>query len=115
MTQLYYFGCWSDKGHYLHDQHGQIAPHTIGISLPLSYALDGAFCPLSTEPEGAWQFSQVGPWYIASCWDFKIDSRPGSHSTFIGRYSPEIQSHGDLLRLSLIHISEPTRLLSISY
>jgi hypothetical protein len=98
VPELYYFGCWSDKGHHLNNVNGQIRPHTVGISNALGIALDTAFCPPDGTPEGQWQFSQVGPWLIMSCWDNAIDQRPGSHSTFIGRYCEgQIENHRDLM------------------
>lgn len=81
---LFYFGCEnSSVGHFLWSQEWR--PGLRGTFNPgaLFSALDGAFCPPDQIPEGIFKKSVVQPWTIVSWWDRSVDSRPGSHSTFI--------------------------------
>lgn len=83
MKRLYYLGCRTgDKGHFLWTRQWSGAGWGIPeMSDQLRGALDGVFCPAI---EGVAMRSNVGPWRIVSWIDRSVDSRPGSHSTFVG-------------------------------
>lgn len=94
-----YFGCWGNQpGHDLRTPDG--ARHS---RLPFGYppkldgiAVDMGFTPgvldiskrprdPGTIPNGAAALHHVSEWTVLSFWDNSIDTRPGSHSTFISR------------------------------
>lgn len=87
-----YFGCWGDQpGHDLRSSDG--LRHS---RLPFGYpaklegrALDGGFTPpvsMTTRiPNGLAVLHHASEWTVLSFWDNSIDSRPGSHSTFVSR------------------------------
>lgn len=84
---LFYFGCLHQSGHYLFEPPGVSVRGYTEIkcmSQALRRSLDTAFCPPETWQPGIWLESMVPPWRIVSWWDRSVDSRPGSHSTFIG-------------------------------
>ncbi len=80
--KLLYFGCIGGKEHYLWPQFETIK--IPGINSHLLQSLDGTFTPGNTNTQGLYQVSIVPPVMIVSWHDYSVDSRPGSHSTFIG-------------------------------
>lgn len=78
---VYYFGCSATQiGHYLWDtEWNKIYGHPLPRNL--ERGIDGTFVPAGA----GWQSSRVGPWWIISCIDNTVDTRPGSHSTFVGK------------------------------
>lgn len=85
MSEVYYFGCLREAGHYLWINEGYHAYdyRKYGLTDRLVYALDGAFCPFRIEYQ-RWLCSIVPPWTIVSWWDSSQDTRPQSVSAFIG-------------------------------
>ena len=85
MSTILYFGCIKESGHYLWNEGlvHEYRAEALGISRSLERSLDGLFCP----PEGSHYYeymcSHVPPWRIISWWDCSVDTRPGSHSTFL--------------------------------
>lgn len=77
-----YFGCWNDVGHLLYDQHGQYVRREV-LDLLVAIGIDGAFRPTTCKEHGAGQFTWLGNITILSIHDYSVDSRPGSHSTFV--------------------------------
>lgn len=78
--EAYFFGCWSEKGHYLYDEHAR----TVSDRLPWFEAgLDGSFQP---RPE-QWGSSRLwwteGPWTVFAFWDRTVDGRPSSCAAFV--------------------------------
>ena len=45
--------------------------------------IDTRFCPDKSQKNGTYKHTQVDGWSIVAFWDNTIDSRPGSHSTFV--------------------------------
>lgn len=81
---VYYFGCEpSYAGHRLWDREWYDANWFRNTVVPrkLLDAIDGTFVP---DGPG-WQSSRVGPWWIISTIDNTVDTRPRSHSTFVGK------------------------------
>lgn len=88
--QLFYFGCMGQVGHGLYASvNGHVqscSTYTPPGGLPASLArgLDGTFVPPQKWGCGSYLESSVPPWRIISWHDNSVDTRPGSHSTFIG-------------------------------
>lgn len=47
--------------------------------------IDTGFCPKPQWILGPVRITHVDDWIIVSWWDNSVDSRPGSHSTFLGQ------------------------------
>lgn len=89
--KLYYFGCWGSVGHYLRDCQAR----TIGDSVVPFAHLDGVHCPGATLIRGRWEtplgaqdqghaaLLHAHGWIVLGIWDRTLDSRYGSHSTFL--------------------------------
>ena len=88
MKKLYYFGPIGKAGHYLwKTQDGQDSYYSnkdIPKSILGDGKLDGGFCPKIDVVNGEVKITQLDGWTIFSWWDRSVDSRPGSHSTFVG-------------------------------
>ncbi len=91
MNELYYFGCIRQVGHFLFqsDNGRAVACHYAPRPFANRFGyngerLDGMFCPPATWGTQVWMESNVGKWRIISWCDNSVDSRTGSHSTFIG-------------------------------
>ena len=59
-------------------------------------SLDGAFVP-HNQPEGVYKRSYVWPYTILSWVDYSVDSRPGSHSTFLFANYKTDEAFSDIL------------------
>jgi hypothetical protein len=46
---LYFFGCWREAGHFLHDKNGR-SQHDVLETNPWGYTLDGSLCPNYIAP-----------------------------------------------------------------
>jgi hypothetical protein len=90
----FYFGCHKEAGHYWWEGHGRWGE--VGRALVRSHGrapnslvscIDGLFCPPDNVPEGVANLAVLNldhyPVTILSFWDRTVDSRPGSHSTFV--------------------------------
>lgn len=81
--QIFYFGCIDRSGHALFGpgetpvRYGQLDRDFGSVG-----RLDGTFCPTEIGG-GKFTISTRPPWTIISWWDNSVDTRPGSHSTFI--------------------------------
>jgi hypothetical protein len=76
----YYFGCVGQAGHFLHDtrlRHIWPEPTT-----PFGY-LDGTLTPTATTTARLAALHHKDGWTALSMHDYSVDSRPGSHSTFV--------------------------------
>lgn len=77
----FYFGCVNIVGHHLWDHK---LNHYSGTECPFKpEELDIPFCPPENTLQGIAKISYAKGWTILSYWDNSIDSRPGSHSTFL--------------------------------
>lgn len=98
-SDIYYFGCWMESGHYLWRAEGRSARHGEDRVLPWPQ-LDGTLPPADRRPvrkEGSYPevereapqghaaLHHKGGWTAISFWDRSVDSRPGSSSTFFIR------------------------------
>lgn len=80
---MFYYGCHRDLGHYMWHENGEEVPWRRATLLqPWAERIDGGLCPGSVV-NGVARFTQEHGWSALSWWDNSIDSRPGSHSTFI--------------------------------
>lgn len=88
MPQMYYFGCWKDVGHYLHIMTGsRIGMYAVPEDFPCPFAaLDcGVLPPRLPQVEGRATLVHLNGWTLLSFWDYSIDTRAGSCSTFVLR------------------------------
>lgn len=82
MGGMFYFGCWNDIGHYLHDRHG-VSVRSAGPFDP-SKNIDGIFVPMSTkEDERLLNLAHTNGWTVLAMWDRSVDARPGSNAAFL--------------------------------
>ncbi len=90
----YYFGCWDNTGHHMHDIHGKTVYHQ--RELPPSFPWDINFCDSGLLTNGKKPDIYNGKvywvsggretfWYAFVWWDNSVDRRPGSNS---GIYVP---------------------------
>lgn len=87
MKQIFYFGCMGQAGHYLFGPEGMGRVYP-GKEFSTCFGEDGRkldtpFCPPMDWPAGKFVVMTKTIWTIVSWWDYSVDSRPGSHSTFI--------------------------------
>lgn len=101
MKTVFYFGCLDRHGHYLWSDEGlqQTGPVPY-MSQTFRISLDGAFCPPEGWSEGLYKPSIVPPWRIISWWDRSVDTRPGSHSTFVFLQPDAGVSESELLAMA---------------
>ncbi len=115
---LYYFGCRTgEAGHYLFDENFRtLRGSNNPFSSSLSSALDGAFVPdIRFGHPPVVLGSRVGAWTIASWVDNSVDTRPGSHSTFIGRgYSTASQLMEDARRRFPAVFTRPRQVVPVA-
>lgn len=105
-VRVFYFGCWDQPGHHLwyrgsdgtpikrYDQgesdrrllgshpHSSGPPLTRG-EIPWGYGLDGGLLKGRTLRQGEAVVEQRDGWTALSFWDYSVDSRGGSSSTFV--------------------------------
>lgn len=86
-SELFYFGCIRQAGHYLwiNERQNVWDSSKLGINERLCSALDGAFCPSDMTEGQRWVCSSVPPWTIVAWWDRSVDSRPNCVSVFIAK------------------------------
>lgn len=90
MSSVFYFGCWGAVGHYLW------TPDRRWVRSAGPFAdrdLDTPFCPSMTpdtrgrtptdQLEGVAALHHRDGWTVLSFWDRSVDSRGGSHSTYV--------------------------------
>lgn len=80
--KLFFFGCGSEKGHYMFPRFSQ--SELPDVNRNLMEHIDGTFTPGWSTKQGAAQFAQVGKISIIAWHDYSVDSRPGSNSNIIG-------------------------------
>ncbi len=87
---VYYFGCWGDKGHYLWTPAGDtLRRDTRDVATPWTIREMDApsnapiLQPAETRAQGVWRLSHRGGWTAIGCHDYTADSRPGSVSVFV--------------------------------
>jgi len=93
---MFYCGCLAEPGHYLwrENQHKVSWKETDTIQ-PWGHWIDGGLTPLqegrAAVANGVARLMHAHGWTSLSWWDNSIDSRPGSHSTFVvaGTWSAE--------------------------
>ena len=83
--RVFYFGCVGVSGHYMHGVDGRSA-HRFTQTNPWGYGVDGSLLPKS-QIEGRAFIHHKDGWTALSFWDRSVDSRRGSHSTFLAEGS----------------------------
>ena len=95
-SEMYYFGPLEDVGHFLFAEGGRHASREEYDWHPWGDDIDGAIQPGVVFERGSWRskgalidgeavLHHKDGWTALSFWDRTIDSRPGSHSTYIAR------------------------------
>lgn len=85
---MFYFGCGEESGHFLFDADAHRVPrHHIPRDFPFGNydGIDGTFCPPGEQVQGRIAIWRADGWAVLSWWDRSVDTRPGSHSTFVLR------------------------------
>lgn len=78
---ILYFGCIGQPGHYLHDKTKSYDEQPRFSSTPWRAQIDaGVFKDYSA---GKVYHAQKDGWSLIYMADYSVDSRPGSHSTFV--------------------------------
>lgn len=90
---VYYFGCVGQCGHFLHHpETGRVRPTDREVH-PWGYDIDGGIFQGSKQAwtAGLVHIQSKDGWTGISFADYSIDTRPGSHSTFVveGEFSEE--------------------------
>jgi hypothetical protein len=85
-----YFGCDGQTGHYHFWAGMRSASREIYDWFRNPNALDGAFTPRKDSSQGAVALHHYPNYTIFSFHDYTVDSRPGSHSTFVLHHSPKV-------------------------
>jgi len=82
--KILYFGCYRDKGHYFWSE-GFSKPRWSDTvtQIPWGIQVDTGLCPKGPQIQGRAAFHQKDGWTAISFWDRTVDTRPGSHSTFL--------------------------------
>lgn len=89
--EIYFFGCWGDAGHYLHDRHGRKRYNERGTSWP---DLDGTLVPgprdrydrpTGEQVEGRAALHRKDGWTALAWWDRSVDRREGSNAVLLVR------------------------------
>lgn len=91
---MYYFGCWNQAGHFLHDVSGHRMYQRVG---PFeSGDLDTTFAPrrapnYAREDDTITNLVYTNGWTVLAMWDNSIDTRGKSNAVFLieGGYSTE--------------------------
>lgn len=89
ITPILYFGCLKDSGHYLWSKASgycaQVPFHEIKTMTPWGLSIDDGVFPSSPlrRRAGAVHHAQKDGWTLVYWADYSVDSRPGSHSTFV--------------------------------
>jgi hypothetical protein len=82
-----YFGCWGESGHYLFTPDGDTVRRAERLALPVALqpaALDQGYCPRRAGVrQGEAKVTHVAGRTVLAFWDRSVDTRPGSHSTFV--------------------------------
>ena len=86
--KMLYCGCHGDSGHYVWRENGERVRWGLADKeQPWGKAIDGGIQPLARGgyhvPNGVARYTQEHGWSALSWWDNSIDTRPGSHSTFV--------------------------------
>lgn len=80
----YYVGCVGDTGHYMWDAELRKDWHWFK-QVPWGVRIDGTIPPPRNYEQGVARLEHLEGWTAVGFWDNTVDSRPGSHSTFVFR------------------------------
>lgn len=80
-TQVYYFGCDGQAGHYMHLPTMRTDTKFM-YGNPWGLSIDGGLLKGAKE---RYVLAKKDGWTALSFWDNTVDKRPGSHSTFLAQ------------------------------
>lgn len=79
-----YFGCWDGVGHHFALPNGQRPPYfETNAMLPWEGSIDGCLWKVGNPPQGTARLFTKDGWTALVVADRTVDSRGGSHSTFL--------------------------------
>lgn len=87
--RIYYFGPWDQAGHHMRargipaDLEERRAISGFTYTNPWGTKIDGGLCPKDTGEEGRALVHHRNGWTALSFWDYSVDTRPGSNSTYL--------------------------------
>jgi len=104
---VYYFGCWDQVGHYLHEPSGR----TVRAAGPFTDGnLDGTFPPKIHKPGGSYNeriedesiavLAHWRGWTVLAMWDRSIDTRGACNAAFVANGE---HTHADMWALARQH------------
>jgi len=85
---MFYFGPWDQAGHYLRgetvakDLEERRALSRFQHTNPWGLSIDGGLCP-KNGGQGYAVLHHKDGWTAMAFWDFTVDTRPGSNSTYL--------------------------------
>lgn len=90
LKRTFYFGCWGRVGHSLHTPDGKSLSYSHRLppdQTPWDDVLDGGLPPRPGRhmeaPNGHAALHHKDGWTALAFWDNSVDTRGGSHSTFL--------------------------------
>ncbi len=96
--QVYYYGCWGDKGHFLWTpEQESVRISKMKDATPFGDDIDGylqkgsARCTGTGIPTDARLHHQDG-WTALAFWDRTVDTRPGSCSVFLAEGVHDVEA-----------------------
>lgn len=84
MSEMIFFGCVKEAGHYLHTKDGWRINYAARKMVPFTEAvLDSGLLSGVPMTEGLATISVIRGWTVVSFWDNSVDKRPNSNAAFI--------------------------------
>ncbi len=118
-TQVYFFGCGRDVGHYWHGPHLRYVSHTVYRTPPWQdHDIDGKAQPTCREEtrhgktrwvsdpeeqEGPARIHHRKGWTMLSFWDRSVDKRFASNGSFVAKGEHD---HNGMMDLAQEHFPE---------
>lgn len=84
MSEMIFFGCGKEVGHYLYTKGGWRMNYDARKKLPFAeMILDSGLLKDVPMTEGLATISVIRGWTVVSFWDNSVDKRPNSNAAFI--------------------------------
>ncbi len=102
--QVYYYGCWGDKGHFLWTpEQDSVRISKMKDATPFGDDIDGVLqkgsgvCSGNGIPDDA-QLHDKDGWTALAFWDRTVDTRPGSCSVFLAEGVHKVEAIKEIAR-----------------
>jgi hypothetical protein len=119
-VEAYYFGCWSDLGHYWHavsPENAYTPAREIEARVPEAMRhgrIDGGFCPghakgdpyrrSRPEVEGEAKLSHVDGWTVLGWWDRSVDKRGSCNSNVAAKGTHDFTTMSEIAKRRVPHV-----------